>query len=118
MKCNAIQGKSSTISVAADLALFARGEPLRHDVGVGEGAVGHGRQEKHGGRREAVHVELAVQTLNEIVNDACRKTIVFLEMTNTPRPSRVRNGSRYINALELELERVLTRPREKVKWLT
>ena len=52
------------------LALFVRGKPLSHDVGVGERTVGHGRQEEHGGRGKPVHVELAVQALYEVVYDA------------------------------------------------
>ena len=55
------------------LALFVRRKPLSHDVGVGERTVGHRRKEEHGGRGEAVHVELAVKALDKIVNYAWGK---------------------------------------------
>jgi hypothetical protein len=53
-----------------DLALLGRRQPLGHDVGVGERAVGHGREEEEGRRGEAVHLHLHRQTLDQVVDDA------------------------------------------------
>ena len=68
-------GPPSKTQILTRLALFVRGKPLSHDVGVGERAVGHRRKEEHGGRGEAVNIELAVKALDKVVYYAWGKTI-------------------------------------------
>ena len=49
--------------------VFAWTEPLRHDVGVGQGAVGHRGEEEHWYRGQPVHVHLVGETLEQIVDN-------------------------------------------------
>ena len=53
-----------------DPIVLGAGQPLRHDVGVGQGAVGHRRQEEEGDGGETVQLHLASQTLDQVVNYA------------------------------------------------
>lgn len=81
-------GPPSKTQILTRLALFVRGKPLSHDVGVGERAVGHRRKEEHGGRGEAVHIELTVKALDKVVYYAWGKTMDY-----TRKPLRRDNGS-------------------------
>ena len=44
-------------------------EPLRQDVGVGEGAVRDRGEEEHGDRGETIHIHLITQTLKQVVDN-------------------------------------------------
>ncbi len=53
-----------------DATLFGWAEPFGHDVGVGEGGIGHWRHEKQGNGAQAVQVHLAGKAFEQVVGDA------------------------------------------------